>query len=164
MNIETSNHKIIKNKIGLLNLAEELGNVSRACRVMGYSRDTFYRYKHAKEEGGIEALFDANRRKPNLKNRVDERTENMVLKVAFDFPAFGQARAANELRKQGIFLSPAGVRCIWLRNGLESFKKRLKSLEERMAHEGLVLTESQLQALERKKDDDLAEESISKHM
>jgi len=98
MNMEVSNHKIIKNRIGLLNLAKELGNVSRACKVMGYSRDTFYRYKSAKEEGGIEALFDANRRKPNLKNRVDEKTEQHVLKVAFDFPAFGQARASNELR------------------------------------------------------------------
>ena len=81
MNIEAFNHKIIKNKIGLLNLAEELGNVSHACRVMGYSRDTFYRYKNAKEEGGVQALFDANRRKPNLKNRVDENTEKMVVKV-----------------------------------------------------------------------------------
>ncbi len=160
MNIETSNHKIIKNKIGLLNLAEELGNVSRACRVMGYSRDTFYRYKSAKEEGGIQALFDANRRKPNLKNRVDEGTEKMVVQVAFDYPAFGQARAANELRKQGVFVSPAGIRCIWLRNGLESFKKRLKSLEERVAKEGILLTESQLQALEKKKDDDLASGEI----
>jgi transposase InsO family protein len=160
MNIETSNHKIIKNKIGLLNLAEELGNVSRACRVMGYSRDTFYRYKSAKEEGGIQALFDANRRKPNLKNRVDEGTEKMVVQVAFDYPAFGQARAANELRKQGVFVSPAGIRCIWLRNGLESFKKRLRSLEERVAKEGILLTESQLQALEKKKDDDLASGEI----
>jgi transposase InsO family protein len=160
MHIEISNHKIIKNKIGLLNLAEELGNVSRACKVMGYSRDTFYRYKAAKEEGGIQALFDANRRKPNLKNRVDQATEEAVIKVAFEFPAFGQARAANELRKQGVFLSPAGVRCIWLRNDLESFKKRLKSLEDRMAKESFILTESQVQALERKKLDDLASGEI----
>jgi len=156
MNIEISNHKIIKNKIGLLNLAEELGNVSRACKVMGYSRDTFYRYKSARDEGGIAALFDANRRKPNLKNRVDERTKAHVLKVAFDFPAFGQARASNELRKLGIFISPAGVRCIWLRNSLETFKKRLKNLEARMAKETFILTESQVRALEQKKHDDLA--------
>src|SRR5262245_15065606 len=147
MNIEISNHKIIKNKIGLLNLAEELGNVSRACKVMGYSRDTFYRYKAAKEEGGIAALFDANRRKPNLKNRTDEMTENEIIKVAFEYPAFGQVRAANELRKRGVFISPAGVRCVWLRNSLETFKKRLKHLEERMAKEKFILTESQIRAL-----------------
>ena len=156
MNIEVSNHKIIKNKIGLLNFAEELGNVSRACKVMGYSRDTFYRYKAAKEEGGIEALFDANRRKPNLKNRVDDLTERHVVNMAFEFPAFGQTCASNELRKRGVFISSSGVRCVWLRNGLETFKKRLKYLEEEMAKESFILTEAQVRALEQKKHDDLA--------
>ena len=70
-----SNQKIIKNKVGLLNLAEELGNVSKACKVMGLSRDTFYRYKSAVNEGGVSAFIDKNRRQPNLKNRVDEATE-----------------------------------------------------------------------------------------
>ena len=65
---------VIKHKIGLLNLAEELGNVSKACRIMGLSRDTFYRYQNAVENGGIDALVDQNRRKPNIKNRVDEKT------------------------------------------------------------------------------------------
>lgn len=156
MSMDISNHKIIKNRIGLLNLAEELGNVSRACKVMGYSRDTFYRYKSAKEDGGIEALLDASRRKPNLKNRTDELTERHIAQVAIDFPAYGQVRAANELRKQGVFISPAGVRCVWLRQGLETFKKRLKRLEEKMAKESFILTESQLRALEQKKHDDLA--------
>ena len=78
MNTEIVNNKIIKNRIGLLNLAEELGDVSRACRIMGFSRDTFYRYKAAKEEGGVEALFDANRRKPNLKNRAEEAIEHAI--------------------------------------------------------------------------------------
>lgn len=160
MNVEVSNHKIIKNKIGLLNLAEELGNVSRACKVMGYSRDTFYRYKAAKEEGGVGALFDANRRKPNLKNRVDEATEQHVLDIAFEFPAFGKVRASNELRKKGVFISPAGVRCVWLRNGLETFKKRLINLEVRMAKETFILTEAQVRALEQKKHDDLASGEI----
>ncbi|SJZ70127.1 helix-turn-helix domain-containing protein, partial [Nitrosomonas europaea] len=72
-------HKIIKHKIGLLNLAAELGNVSRACKVMGFSRDTFYRYQAAVETGGVEALIDANRRKPNIKNRVEEATEAAIL-------------------------------------------------------------------------------------
>jgi len=69
--IET-NERIIKHKVGLLNLAKELGNVSQACKIMGLSRDTFYRYKTAMENGGVEALFDHTRRKPNLKNRVDD--------------------------------------------------------------------------------------------
>jgi transposase len=151
MNMGIVNHKIIKNRIGLLNLAEELGDVSKACRIMGYSRDTFYRYKAAKEQGGIEALFDANRRKPNLLNRVDEITEKKVVEYGIEEPAHGQTRASNELRKIGVFISPSGVRSIWLRNGLECFAKRLKALEKHSAESGAVLTESQVQALEKKK-------------
>src|SRR5205823_8147627 len=80
--MEYVNARIIKNKLGLLNLAAELGNVSRACKVMGFSRDTFYRYKSAVDSGGIEALVDKSRRKPNLKNRTDEASEAAVLGFA----------------------------------------------------------------------------------
>lgn len=151
-----SNEKIIKTKLGLLNLAEELSNVSKACKIMGYSRDTFYRYKDAVDSGGVEALLEKSRKKPNLKNRVDEVTEEAVLKLAIDFPAFGQVRASNELRKEGIFVSPSGVRSIWIRHQLSSFKERLKALEAKAACENFILTESQLAALERKKEDDVA--------
>lgn len=150
------NSRIIKNKLGLLNLAAELGNVSKACKVMGLSRDTFYRYQAAHEEGGVEALIDRPRRKPNLKNRTDEATEAAVVALAVEAPAFGQTRASNELRKAGVFVSPSGVRCVWLRHGLESFKKRLVALERKVAETGAVLTEAQVVALERKRDDDLA--------
>lgn len=148
--------KIIKNKVGLLNLAEELGNVSRACKVMGFSRDTFYRYKSAVEEGGVESLFDKSRRQPNIKNRTDEATEKAVLDYAIEYPPHGQSRVSNELRKQGIFVSPSGVRCIWLRHNLASFKERLNALEKKSAQEDFILTEAQVAALERKKDDDVA--------
>ena len=148
--------KIIKHKTGLLNLAQELGNVSKACQIMGMSRDTFYRYKAAVEDGGIEALMDKNRRKPNLKNRVDEATEQTVLQYALDFPAHGQLRTSNELRKLGVFVSPSGVRSIWLRHNIGHFKARLTALENKVAKEGLILTEAQVQALERKKQDDEA--------
>ena len=129
------NKNIIKHKIGLLNLAEELGNVSKACRIMGLSRDTFYRYQNAVEQGGIDALVDQNRRKPNIKNRVDDHTEVAVVAYAIEQPAHGQARASNELRKRGVFISPSGVRCVWLRNNLSCFKARLKALEDKMAKE-----------------------------
>lgn len=149
-----NNARIIKHKVGLLNLAEELGNVSKACKVMGLSRDTFYRYKSAVESGGVENLFDKSRRQPNLKNRVDESTEQAVLTHAVDFPAHGQLRVSNELRKAGIFVSSSGVRSIWLRHGLASFKDRLKALEAKVAEQGLILTEAQVAALEKKKQDD----------
>ena len=151
-----SNERIIKHKLGLLNLAEELGNVSRACQMMGLSRDTFYRYKAAVEGGGVEGLLEKDRRQPNLKNRTDERTEAAVLSQALDYPAHGQVRVSNELRKQGVFISASGVRGVWLRHGLARFKDRLKALEDKVAKEGLILTEAQVQALEKKKHDDEA--------
>lgn len=151
-----TNERIIKNKVGLLNLAEELRNVSKACKVMGFSRETFYRYQRAVAEGGVESLIEKTRRKPNYENRVDEAIEKAVVDMAIEFPAYGQVRASNELRKQSIFISPSGVRSVWLRNNLENVKKRLKALEKKSAEEGIVLTESQLVALERKKEDDIA--------
>jgi len=78
------NHSVIKHKMGLLNLAEELQNISQACRVMGVSRDTFYRVKEAKETGGLEALLHKDRRRPNPKNRVDEVVEQAVLSYALE--------------------------------------------------------------------------------
>ncbi|HDL2161560.1 TPA: helix-turn-helix domain-containing protein, partial [Mannheimia haemolytica] len=151
-----SNNPLIKHKTGLLNLAEELGNISQACKVMGMSRDTFYRYQQAVEQGGVEALLNQNRRVPNLKNRVDETIEQAVVKFAFDNPAFGQVRVSNELRKQGIFISAGGVRSIWPRHNLANFKQRLKALEKAVAEKGIILSENQVQALERKKEDDVA--------
>jgi transposase len=151
-----SNQKIIRHKVGLLNLAEELGNVSKACQMMGLSRDTFYRYRDAVEEGGVEALLEKPRRGPNLKNRVDEETENAVVDYAVEYPAYGQVRVSNELRKLGVFVSASGVRSIWMRHDLANFKQRLKALEAKVANDGIVLTEAQVQALEKKKLDDEA--------
>lgn len=161
--MNTVNQSAIKHKIGLLNLAQELGNVSKACKMMGFSRDTFYRYQNAKEEGGVEALFEANRRKPNVRNRVEQHIEDAVCKMALDQPAFGQTRVSNELRKEGLFISPAGVRCVWMRHDLESFKKRLKALQAKVAEEGILLTEAQLAALEKKKEDDIVHGEIETH-
>src|SRR5579863_6257566 len=133
-----TNEKIIKNKVGLINLAQELGNISKACKIMGYSRETFYRYQEAVEQGGVEALLEKTRRKPNLENRVDEAIERRVVKYATDFPTHGQLRTSNELRKEGVIVSPSGVRSIWLRNNLANKKQRLILLEKKMAEEGLI--------------------------
>ncbi|MGY0591706.1 MAG: IS481 family transposase [Paraglaciecola chathamensis] len=153
--LHTSN-PIIKHKAGLINLAEELGNVSKACKVMGVSRDTFYRYQELVEEGGIDSLISQSRRTPNLKNRVDEATEQSVIESAIEYPAYGQHRTSNELRKKGVFVSGSGVRSVWLRHNLENFKKRLKALEEKVANDGIILSDAQVAALEKKKHDDEA--------
>jgi transposase InsO family protein len=127
----TKDQKIIKGKVGLLELAKQLGNVSQACKMLGYSRDSFYRFKELYDKGGELALQEMSRKKPILANRTAPEIAARIVEFSLEQPAFGQIRVANEMRKLGHSISPAGVRGV--------------------AQEGLILTEAQLVALEKAK-------------
>jgi len=144
----TTQDKLVRRKFRILELTEYLKDVSQACKINGVSRQNFYDIKKAFDENGIEGLKEKTRRRPCIRNRVAPEVEDAVVKMAVEYPAYGQARASNELRKIGILVSGGGVRSIWLRHGLETFKKRLPILEEKAAKEGIVFTEAQLAALE----------------
>jgi len=149
----TQQQYIIRRKLNTVELAEQLGNISEACRKLGISRQHYYDIKTALEEEGIEGLLEKARNKPRIGNRVAPAIENRVLSYCLEYPTHGQARVANELKKEGIVLSPGGVRSIWLRNGLETRALRLKRLEKFAAEQGNIMTENQVRALEQAKQD-----------
>lgn len=145
--------KTMKRKLELLKMGNTSKSVSEACREKGYSRDSFYRFERLFKEG---RLKETVRRKANLENRVDGDIENAVVAMATEYPAYGQRRVSGELEKSGLVVSPGGVRCVWLRHGLESFEKRVNALKAELAKKGLIPTEAQLAALKRARDEKLA--------
>jgi transposase InsO family protein len=139
-----------KRKLSLLQLAEELGNVSKACKVMGYHRDTFYEVRRAFQVGGVAALVEEKRgpRNPHP-NRVAPQIEQKILDYGLTFPTHGAQRVANELRLQGTEVGPTGVRGVWARHQLETRYKRLMRLEQQAHADTYILSETQIRLLER---------------
>ncbi|WP_299795126.1 helix-turn-helix domain-containing protein [uncultured Shewanella sp.] len=127
-----SNHNEIRSKLALLQLAKELGSISKACDMMGYSRDSYYRFKKQYENAGEQGLHNLSRKKSTLKNRVSQEVEDQVIEIALDYPNYGQAKVAELLTARGCTISPSGVRTIWLRHNLETKHNRLLALNSRL--------------------------------
>jgi len=159
----TQQQYIISRKLNILELGQVLGNISEACRKLGVSRQHYYDIKQAIEEDGLEGLLEKSRRVPRIGNRVAPEIEQKLLEYSLEFPTHGQVRAANELKKQGIQISPGGVRSVWLRHNLQTKALRLKRLEKWAAENTGVLTESQVQALETAKEEEEAHGEIESH-
>lgn len=155
--------KLLRHKLGLLQLATELGNISQACKLMGYSRDTFYRYKEILESEGEIGLKDKSRRVPNLCNRIKEEMEEKILEFSFEFPTYGKDRIANELRVRGYIVSGSTVRNVWIRRKLKNLNDRLLEIERKSREEGYVLNDDQLRALHLKAQDEEAHGEIETH-
>jgi transposase InsO family protein len=152
----TQQQYIISRKLGLLELAQTLGNITDACRKLGVSRQHYYDIKEAIEDEGLEGLLEKSRRAPRVGNRVAPEIEQMVLDYSLEYPTHGQVRVANQLRMKGVQISAGGIRSIWLRYDLHVKSLRLKRLEKWAAENTGILTESQVQALESAKEEDEA--------
>jgi transposase InsO family protein len=152
----TQQQYIISRKLGLLELAQTLGNITDACRKLGVSRQHYYDIKEVIEEEGLEGLLEKSRRAPRVGNRVAPEIEQMVLDYSLEYPTHGQVRVANQLRMKGVQISAGGIRSIWLRYDLHIKSLRLKRLEKWAAENTGILTESQVQALESAKEEEEA--------
>ncbi|MBV8461063.1 MAG: helix-turn-helix domain-containing protein [Candidatus Eremiobacteraeota bacterium] len=116
-----------RSKLGLLALAKHLRNVTEACKKMGFSRASFYRFQEQYQSGDGASLEEESRHRPIPQNRVDPHIEAAIIELALVQPTWGQDGVAADLRTRGMRVSPGGVRSVWLRHNLETTEKRLQA-------------------------------------
>lgn len=146
----TTREKVARRKLGLLELASDLSNISKACRIMGYSRQQFYEIRRNYQTYGAAGLLD---RLPGPRgahpNRVDEATEQAILEHSLAHPSQGCLRVAQELSLKGVQVSAGGVRGVWARHQLTSRHERLLRLERTAREQEIPLNEEQVRLLEK---------------
>ncbi len=145
----STREKLIKARLGMLALAEELQNISLACRRAGISRSHFYEIREAFEKYGAEGLAPQSRRRPRMPNETPPELERKILEMTERYPTYSYLRISQQLRLVGVGVSPSAVRYVWQRHGLTLRFQRLLWLEQKTAAQGGVLTESQLRLLRR---------------
>lgn len=160
----TTDEKVARRKLSLLELAQDLGNVSRACKVMGYSRQQFYEIRRNFQTYGSEGLID---RLPGARgphpNRVSEEIEEAVLAYCLKEPTHGCLRVAQSLALEGVTVSSMGVRGVWARHNLQTKHERLMRLEQATREKRVELTERQVRLLERFSPEFRERHIITKH-
>jgi len=146
----TTDEKVARRKLSLLELARDLQNVSKACKVMGYSRQQFYEIRRNYQTFGAEALVDKlpGARGPHP-NRVNAEIEAVILAHSLNFPTHGPLRVSQELALTGLQVSAGGVRGVWNRHNLLSRHDRLLRLERTTREQKLALSDEQVRLLER---------------
>jgi len=143
----TPQEMLLKHKMSLLQLAEQLQNIRQACKIMGVSRQHYYDIKERFEQAGVEGLYLKERQPPRMPNQTPEDIEQRILDYSLKHPTYGKDRVVIQIRLQGVITSASAIERIWKRNNLQTRFKRLLKLEELHREKGMVLSEEQIQAL-----------------
>ena len=143
-------HKAARRKLNLLELAAEMENVSKACKIMGYSRTQFYEIRRNYQTLGAEGLLDKARGpKDPHPNRVSEELEKSVLDYCLEFPTHGSVKVSQQLHLRGATVGSGAVRGVWSRHSILSKHHRLLRLERHYRDNNIELTDKHIQLLER---------------
>jgi transposase-like protein len=145
----TAEKKIAHQRLTLLQVAERIRNVSEACRRHGVSRSQFYEYKRAFQERGLEGLIDQLPIPKSFPNETPPEVREKIISSSLLHPAWGPLRLSDQLRLEGITVSPSTVRNLWLKEGMETKYKRLLRLEEEKNGQDVELTAEQIRLLEK---------------
>ena len=124
----TEHDVLVGFRLRLFTLADELGNVSAACRAMGVDRSTYYRLKAKVDRWGLEALQVRERRRPRMPNQIGPHLEQRIIAFSLGHPGFGPRRISAELAREkwgGLRISEHGVWRVLCRVGLNTRSKRL---------------------------------------